>query len=75
MGKLTPKMRRLLTWLEGGSKLESQIVGSGLSETLNKALRLSYVDMGASETVRDGKAPAAEVYLTGNGRAALKENV
>ncbi len=73
MGKLTPKMETLLTWLSGGPKLESQVIGSGLSSTLDNALRMGWCDMQPSAAIKDGKVPAAECVITDRGRSALKE--
>lgn len=66
-------MRRLLEWLERGPRLESQIVGSGLSRTLDAALLAGYAEMGADPHVKGpAGVPAASVAITGIGLAAIK---
>src|SRR5262245_9250018 len=72
MTKIWPRECRLLEWLERASPLlETQIVAAGFSATLNALLRDGLADMGAHSTVKDGRAPAAAVWITRAGRAAL----
>jgi hypothetical protein len=75
MAKPGKKVARLLEFLSSGPKLESQVVGSGLSAALNDALLEGWCDMKRSATVKDrlGRFPAAECVITDAGRAALKE--
>jgi hypothetical protein len=77
MGKPSKKVLRLLEFLSGGPKLESQVVGSGLSAALNDALLAGWCDMQPSATVKegDGRYPATECTITTEGRAALKETI
>lgn len=66
------KLQKLVAWVARtpGGVLESQIVGSGMSSTLNKALRAGLVDMTAHATVRDPSgAPAATVIRRIEGKA------
>lgn len=67
------KHAKLLVWIERselGMILESQIVGSGMSKTLNDLLIARKVDIVAHPTVRDGNAPATAVILR---RSALAQ--
>lgn len=64
---MNAKEKRLLEWLQsvqGGTLLESQVVGSGLSGALNSLLLAGKVDMAEHPTVRERSGiPAAAVML------------
>lgn len=65
---MTRKAKRLLEWLErapGGVLLESQVVGSGLSNALNELIRAGLARCDAHPTVTEGApaCPACGVFL------------
>jgi hypothetical protein len=72
MTTIPADLRKLLQWLDQASPLlESQVVESGLSRALDKALMRGFAEMGAHPTARERDMPAASVSITGAGRAAL----
>lgn len=75
--KLTKSMRTLLEFVSKAPKLDSQIVGSGLSRQLDEALRRGWVDLadaGVKERTALGiSIPAAAYGISSAGRAALTQ--
>jgi hypothetical protein len=66
------KLNRLLNWLSDKEfLLESQIVASSLNSSLNSALSKGFADMTAHPSVRERGVPAAAVFITDKGRAAI----
>ena len=58
------KKQKLLEWVERAEILtEAQIVGSGMSRTLDELLLEGKLDIIPHPTVREGNAPAAGIIL------------